>query len=382
MVTKGTARLRERNEKKALAFFRVHKTTTRQDIAAALRVSKNTASLIVERFIRDGIVKEISSIQEGVGRPRMQLVLVRDAFQSIGMLIQDSQCEYVVTDYTGEVLEAQVIPLPTWDFEFCMKHLIKQCQVLLGRYRQILGIGVAVPGLVDPVLGTVHYSAQLGWRDVHVSEILNASLPVPVRVLNRVNAAALSPIRVIPDGASSTFYIRVDKGVGGALIIHNEVFHGTSWTAGEVGHLSVQRDGPLCTCGQRGCLESLISVPAIQKMLKEKFACSEFNEVREYGLESLLDDEVLSNPVMEEIMAEAGKHLGVAIAMIINLCNPESIVVDSPYNSQTFKSSTLKSANERALAFPFEHTHIIFVSTTYSSSLGMARAIILGYENE
>ncbi|MBA4496259.1 ROK family protein [Paenactinomyces guangxiensis] len=377
-MLKGTGLLRQQNEKRALSFLRIHRTTFRLEIAEALGLSKNTVSLIVDKFMREGMIKEIGiEEQGGVGRPRVQLSLVPEAYKSIGILVQDTQGQYVVTDYCANVLEKGTIFLNSQNVNECLMQLIKLCKSLLNKHPEVLGIGVGIPALVDPDQGFVYDSSHLGWKKIAVKEILDQHLPVQARILNSVNAAALGQLQVIPEeDSSSVFYIRIDEGVGGALIIRNEIYTGSSWTAGEIGHLSVKNDGPICSCGQRGCLESLISIPAIKERIAQNDQAIQFANWPHIN-------ENDHDPAMEEIFRESGKYLGIAAAQMINLFNPKYIIIDSPFSrAEAFTSSVSKTAGERALKVPFEQTSIIHIQTHFSSAKGAALAVILHFESD
>lgn len=379
-MAKGPGLLREMNEKRTLSFLRQNKTSSRQELADVLDVSKNTISLMIDRFIRDGLVREVGLDQSGVGRPRMQLSLISDAHQSAGILIRDERFEIVVTDYCGEMLESRQLPTNARDQALCLTRLSGLCNELIDKYPGLLGIGIAVPGLVDPVNGVVHYSSHLGWRNVAVTEFLSPRVSVPVHVLNRVKAAALSPLNIVPEHAESTFYIRIDEGVGGAFLIGNDIVHGASRTAGEIGHIVVRPDGPLCTCGRHGCLESVVSTSAILQRLGK----TGLNSVSDEQFSILLESALIENGPLgleEQTMENAGRDLGTAIATIINLFNPQYVVVDSPYNAiRAFKEAATLTAGDGALPYPFQHTEIIFVRTSLSSAWGMALAMIHQFE--
>jgi predicted NBD/HSP70 family sugar kinase len=370
-MAKGPAVLREINEKRVLAFLRTNGTSSRQEITENLELSKNTVSLITEKFIKEGIVKEVGIDANGVGRPRMKLDLIPDIYQAVGVLVRDTFCELVVTDYLGSVIESRKLMINTRDAEECLHEIARLWPALEAEYNNIIGFGIAIPGLVDPDEGIVRFSSHLGWKDVRVTKILETKIPVPIRVLNRVKAAALSPEKIVPLEADSTFYIRIDEGVGGAFVYHNDVLNGFNYTAGEVGHVVVKHDGPMCTCGQKGCLEAMVAVPHVVRRLNEK------------GI-TLTEEEMYDPPFNEltDLMEEIGQFVGGAASTIVNLFNPQYIVIDSPYNgTDSFKKATVAAIRNQALAYPSERTKTVFVRTSLSSARGMAMSVIHQYES-
>ncbi|WP_282937348.1 ROK family transcriptional regulator [Paenibacillus sp. RC67] len=380
-MSKGTALLRQQNEKRTLALLRAGKHSSRQEIATALGLSKNTISLIVDKFIKDGVIKEVGIHEQGgVGRPRIQLRLQTEAYKSIGILIQHSYFQYVVTDYCSTLLDKGSIPMEADDPEQYIEKLIDLCNTLIERHPEVLGVGIAVPALVDPIEGVVHFSSHLSWRNVRLKEQMDAKLPVQTKVLNLVKAAAIAPSSGIPmEHASNSFYLRIDEGIGGAHIMDSQIYSGASWTAGEAGHLCVEPDGPLCSCGQKGCLEALVSIPAILKQIQKlEPAIKDDNDLQRF----LVSQETLP-PSFYEIMQRSGRYVGMAVSQIILLLNPGYIVIDSPFEKlDTFKQSVLSTVENRALKFPTEKTNILFIKSHYASSIGAAFAVILDFEKE
>lgn len=379
MARKGVGLLRDFNEKRTLAYLRTNKISSRLEIARFLGVSKNTVSLIVDELIREGVVKELGvEAQKGVGRPKIQIALNPQVFLSLGLLVQEKDIEFAIINYYSEIVESGNIKINTNSAAEFLNQLAVLCQELLSRYPEVLGIGIGIPGLVDPEKGFVHYSARLKWRNVAVKEVLEKELAVPVKVLNRVKAAALDPAKICQDDeAQSLFYLRIDEGVGGALIVNHNIYNGANWTAGEIGHIPIVVDGPLCSCGKAGCLEQLISTPVLEKRL----AAVTGEQYRQKIVDFLRFDK--DHPQVRQILTEAGIYLGVAIAYIVNIFNPKKIVIDSPYEaSSDFKSSAIESASQRALEFPFQQTHIEFTELSSSSAIGAATAVILAFESD
>ncbi|WP_036745811.1 ROK family transcriptional regulator [Paenibacillus sp. UNC451MF] len=380
-MSKGTALLRQQNEKRTLALLRAGKHSSRQEIATALGLSKNTISLIVDKFIKDGVIKEVGiNEQGGVGRPRIQLRLQTEAYKSIGILIQHSYFQYVVTDYCSAILDKGSIPMDEDDPERYIEKLIELCSTLIEQHPETLGIGVAVPALVDPIEGAVHFSSHLSWRSVRLKEKMDARLPIQTKVLNLVKAAALAPSSGLPkENAANSFYLRIDEGIGGAHIMDSQIYSGASWTAGEAGHLCVEPDGPLCSCGQKGCLEALVSIPAIIKQIQKVQP-----DIKNDGdLERYLTGNGAELPSFHKIMQQSGQYVGMAVSQIILLLNPAYIVIDSPFEKlDSFKHSVISTVESRALRFPTEKTKILFIKSHFASSIGAAFAVILDFEKE
>ncbi|WJH33916.1 ROK family protein [Paenibacillus sp. CC-CFT747] len=166
------------------------------------------------------------------------------------------------------------------------------------RYPNVIGIGVAVPALLDPLTGWVLSSSHLEWKDIPLKERMDSQLPVPVLVLNNVKASAMAPVQATRlESGKSSFYMRIGEGVGGAILLNGSLYYGESWTAGEVGHLCVDREGPRCSCGRKGCLEALVRIPRVLEQLGQ--------EGREWS-DALGDGTMVAEERFHHTLAEAG----------------------------------------------------------------------------
>ncbi|MBS4208099.1 ROK family protein [Bacillus sp. FJAT-50079] len=373
-MSKGTGILREQNKRKVLSLIRQLKKTSRQDLVKYMNVSKNTVSLIVDEFINDQILKEVGFKEPGTkGRPKVIIEINKEGYKSIGLEITKKGIEYSVINYYSELIEKEVIPFDSIDPTATKKKVFALIETLLEKYDQVLGIGIGVPGIVDTEKNIVYKSTHLGWENVSFQEECS-QLSRKVIIQNSVNMGALCANEKEGNYVKgSSFYVRVREGVGGASIIDNHIISGGSWTAGEIGHISIDQNGVQCDCGQRGCLEQLISVSSLSKELINKG----------YSLEGEIDwnGDYIHFQEFKDIMKTFGSYLGKALVLIIHLMNPDEILIDTPYNGhKEFSSACLDYIKQHALEFPYQQTRIIFGEERYSMSKGAALAVILDYE--
>jgi len=368
---KGPALLRHYNEKRVLAYLRQQKISSRLDISRALALSKNTISLIVDDLLALGYVEEQGVAQtSSIGRPKIHVALKPSAIKAAGIMIERHRLHWMVCDYFSDIIASQTHSLDTSDPQQVLATIASYCQQLQQEYPELVGIGVGFPGIVEQQAGILHVSSHLGWGEVSLQPLLSGSTSTPVAVWNNVKAAAL----IARQGEISSedeicFYLRIGEGIGGALLTEHGVYSGGSWTAGEVGHLSVFPDGPLCSCGQHGCLESLISFSAINRQLEQ----------HQPGLS--WDNRQSAPEIVNQVMAQAGELLGKALSQIIHLVNPKTLLIDCPYNEHPlFIEHTLAAAKKLTLTFPFSRTHITFVSERLNPAQGLALAMIQRFE--
>lgn len=194
---------------------------------------------------------------------------------------------------------------------------------------EICGMGIGFPGPLNAEAGTIFNPPNLnGWNNVPLGEILEKELKVPVAIENDANAAALGEWwKGAGSGTGSLFCITLGTGVGGGFIIDGKVWHGASSMAGEIGHTTVIRDGIKCTCGNIGCLETYACSGGILKRVNDALernsnSLQPLTDLKQVGQMVMQGNEIVLN-----VIKETGAILGIAIANIANLLNPEMIVL-------------------------------------------------------
>lgn len=260
----------------------------------------------------------------------------------IGLDIGGTKISCVIGTRAGQILDRARIPTEVERGpEPAIKKTIEKIHQLLKSSRvelgEVEGVGIGAPGPLDPVSGTILATPNMpGWNGVCLKEILGKEFEIPIVVDNDGNAAALGE-KVFGQGkdVNNLFYFTVSTGIGGGLIIDGKIYHGASFDAAEVGHMTVLPDGPKCGCGKLGCLEALASGTAIARMAKEKvkdnpgslilkLAGGGLNQINA-GLvrEAAEKGDVLA----KEIWLEVGRYLGIGVANVLNLINPQMVII-------------------------------------------------------
>jgi glucokinase len=234
---------------------------------------------------------------------------------------------------------------------------------------ELKAIGLASPGWVDVERGVVPAAPQLpGWRDVPIVRILSDRFGPPVILENDANAGALGEnVFGAGRGARHMVYITVSTGVGGGIIADGKLYGGARGSAGEIGHTVVDTAGPLCGCGNYGCLEAVSSGTAIARRAVEAVERGESTSlalVRARG-EEITADVVAEaaekgDAVSREIYAEAGRLLGVAMANLVNLLSPEKILIGGGVTqaAHLFMPQAENTMRTLALSEPLKHVEL------------------------
>jgi glucokinase len=221
-------------------------------------------------------------------------------------------------------------------------------------------IGVGAPGLSNPEAGILYTSPNLpGWRDVPLRDIIEEKTGKRTFLINDANAAALGEFYFgAGRGAHNFIYITISTGIGGGIIIDDKIYTGACGAAGEVGHMTIDDDGPPCNCGNRGCWETLASGTALAREAKNRIKEGARTSILDYagGDMEKITAEVIQHAaeqgdaLAKELIARTGYYVGVGLASLINLFNPELIVIGGGLShiGEMLLEPAFKVAEERA----------------------------------
>ena len=230
-------------------------------------------------------------------------------------------------------------------------------------YASLLGVGVSAPGPVDFERGILYQPPNLpGWDAVPLAQLLQGRLGLSAFLENDATAAALGESRYgAGQGARHMLYLTISTGIGGGLILDGTVYRGADGSAGELGHMTVDENGPEHACGQRGCLEVMASGTAIARMAREAVEAGRSvvlarlaRDVEELSAVEVDTAADLGDPVATEILARASHYLGVGFANYLNIFNPEVIVIGGGVSriGRQLLDPAIALAKQRAFRLP------------------------------
>jgi len=216
----------------------------------------------------------------------------------------------------------------------CVQDAVDEADLAM---KQVAGVRIGAPGAVDFASGTVIFAPNLeGWKDVPLKKALEKQLGVPVFVENDCNIAALGVyVAELKSKPRHMIGIFVGTGIGGGLILNGELFSGFGHTAGEIGHMVLEVSGPKCGCGNKGCLEALASRTAVFQQIKAGIKAGEktlLTDLLGDGLGDLRSGDLRKairrgDKFVDRIVADAAEYIGIATANLVNILNPEVIVL-------------------------------------------------------
>ena len=333
VARRGTSR--EINRQIVLNLIRTHQPISRADLARLMNVRRGVASLLVSELLGESLIFE-GALGESVGRGRKPTFLYIDSRKRcvVGVDIRASRTYILVTDLMGRQLGVVSSFQTNREVDVLIQELARRIkQVLAEEVGACEGVGVAVPGMVDPAKGRVLHAPTLSWRDVNLRDPLAAALGIPVQIENSGKACALAQVwatRTDVVAAGSSVFVSVSDGVGVGVVVNGELLRGRHNTAGEFGHVPLSIDGPKCSCGATGCWEAYISNLATLS----RYFGRDLSEPRPRDAET-------ANFSVEDLIARAragdakalaavnstARYLGLGLASIINALDPGRIYI-------------------------------------------------------
>ena len=313
---------------------------SRASIARHMGLSRTTASTIVSRLIGLDLLAEKSFIREGRGRPGILLDLDDSRWRALGAEYHSGHWSFVETDLKGRILRTASRKVAGPDPEAFLDGLARGLEEFkAGASGELLpAFGVGAPGLVDCDRGTIIRADDLGWKAIGVADFIERKLGIEVLLINRNRAAGLAEARFgAGRGVHQMVYIGIGTGISAAFILDGQLLHGSSFSAGEIGHIAMDRAGPRCACGKRGCLHVYASGGALGSKAAELIASgrssilpSPSKQGASYPGEEVCFAAALGDAVALESLGEAASMLGLAVANIITTYNPDKIILGGP----------------------------------------------------
>jgi predicted NBD/HSP70 family sugar kinase len=284
---------------------------SRADLARTTGLTRVTVSDLVGELVADGLVVELGAPAETrVGKPPMLVGIASDATHVVALDLSGvDEVVGALVDLAGTVVTRVTRPLADQRGADATALVVDLVDELVRTATvPVLGVGVGSPGVVD-ALGTVLEAPNLGWVDEPLAARLSEHTGLPTFVANDANAAALGEHTFGGAVGGGLMVLRVGTGVGAGLVLEGTLLHGHRAAAGEIGHVVVDPSGHECACGRRGCLETLLAVPHLQRRL----------------------DAVRGEATRERrVLGDTGRRLGAALSPVVATLNLHDLVLSGP----------------------------------------------------
>jgi glucokinase len=311
---------------------------------------------------------------------------------AIGVDVGGTKVSMVVGNAQGRILAARVIPTRNKTRQ-AIPQMIENLKILASDPRfkgKIRGIGFGIPGAIDNRSGKIPFSPNLkGWIGVPLKSLVQKALRLPVYMANDANAAGLGE-KIFGRGRNKKdfIYMTVSTGVGGGIVIGGKLLEGTSFVAGEVGHMVIVAEGDLCGCGRRGCLEAYASGTAIARYAQTHLSAKDKKAILKYSPGEALDAKTIGVAAKRgsraaiQVYERAGFYLGIGMANLLNILNPEMIVLGGGvWKSSPPQFWKAMLAGCKGNAWPEAYRAVKIVHSSLEGRVGDLGALALAFEN-
>ncbi len=334
--------VRTQNTSVILRQLWLHAPLSRAELAGRTDLTRSTVSDIINDLLAKNLVRETEFSRGEIGRPGMSLELNPRGGSAIGVEIGADFIVVVLTDFVAQILWKERATVdcgasPDCVFENAERLIHQALQRAEAAGLAPLGLGLGIHGVVDNETGTLMFAPNLHWQGVPFRARWEEQFSLPVIVENDANAAALSEYYFGTARKTANFvYLSTGIGLGGGIIIDGKLYRGHHGYAGEIGHTKVQPEtGILCGCGQRGCLETVVGPRQVVDRVKQSLAQAPEsfiwtladNEATQVTFEIILQAAEAGDPVALAALGEVGYWLGVGVANLINIFNPQLVVL-------------------------------------------------------
>jgi glucokinase-like ROK family protein len=338
--------MKKQNVSMILNIIREKAPISRAEIAEISGLTPASITKITQQLIARGIIIEMGTGESGGGRPPMNIKLNRDAFHIIGICFAPKKVDIIISDFESEVIGERSFVVRDPDYNRVADETVSIINAMLKdkkiARKTILGAGIAVNGIVDIEKGVSVFAPFYKWRNIGIRDDFANRLKLPVRVENDTNAMALAErwfghmkdYKMKREVDDNFVAVNIGDGVGAGIIINDRIYHGCNYAAGEIGHIVVDENGWLCSCGKHGCLETFVSVSAIETETV-KLVRSNRSQTRK----SVLEDsrgQITMNAICDAaragdllsigVIRKAGEYVGFALANLITSLNPSKII--------------------------------------------------------
>jgi glucokinase-like ROK family protein len=356
---------------------------SRTDLADQMGLTRAAVTLIVTDLLENGVILEAESRAIPNGRPPVVLEINPKRGLVAAVDMGASHIYIALADFSGKIIEEASHPFNIkLGPHVCLAEANRILHELLARKginnSQLMAVGVGVPGPVSTDAGTVVSPPIMpGWDGFPIRQWLEKEWGLPVSLNNDAELGALGEWAYgAGRGEKNLAFIKVGSGIGAGLIINQQIYCGTTGSAGEIGHLTIDENGPLCSCGNRGCMEAFAGGHAIALQARKMVESGKRTLLSNIPIENLTAEDVANaarrgDLPSQEIIMRAGTFIGIAIAGLVNLFNPGAVIIGGGVAQvgDLLTTSIRKAVRERSLRASEQSVRITTAMLGQRSSL-------------
>jgi predicted NBD/HSP70 family sugar kinase len=311
-------------------------SVSRVAISRSTGISQSTVTGITAELLRGGMLLEKASDKSGGGRRPVPLSLNPQGAFTVGIHLSVNQVSVVLMDLQASIINTYSAPLDTTDLSVgkVVDTFVQAVQTCLWdsdfSKNQISGIGIAIPGLVNSRQGHIHYFPNYNWKDIKLTELVSKRIGVPVYIENSANTLVVFEQWFgIGRGADNFLLVTTEHGIGMGMVVDGKIYRGSRGVAGEFGHTTVDPNGPICRCGEKGCLEAICGNNAILRDAEAALKKGSWKRKEEGPLkiEEILEEAKKGNRELIAIYRNVGEKLGIGLSNLHKLLDPKKIII-------------------------------------------------------
>jgi N-acetylglucosamine repressor len=318
------------NRTRVMNLLRINGTLSRAEMTEATGLDSKSLTNITGELLSEGWLESCGLSNPAIGRPRQLLRIRSNSGSFIGVALSPGRVVAVRCGLDGAIqAESSQDISPDAGIESLMEAVFRLIDSLIGRSGAARQIGFAAPGVIMPEGSGFLLSVNIpGFRDIPVGDMLAERYGIPVSIEDSSRSMAIAESWFgRARGVENFLLVDIDIGIGLGIYSEGRIYRGTSNSSGEMGHTVIKRDGPLCYCGNRGCLETLASGRALLEKISGirqsgRYSSEDLNRLKEAA--AVGDTEVVN------LLKQAGEHIGMAVANAVNLFNPRMLIFAGP----------------------------------------------------
>ncbi len=306
--------------------IRKHGPLSRTEVSNNLNLGLSTVTKICDQLLEEDLIHEIGEGESTGGRKPINLVFNNAYGYIIGIKIENQRVLFALTDLEPVILHTETYNFPrkapfSTVYELILRGIDTLCKNIENKKGQLLGIGIAISGIVNHLEGELISSTLLGWGNINFKKNLEEKYGVSIYLDNDVNCYTLAQKWLGKGRANSDFIcVTIGEGIGAGVIINNRLYRGYLGGTGEVGHMIINVGGNQCYCGQRGCLETYASEDYIINYVKGRTG-------KEYTIEEIISRAYDNDNDCIQAISSAGENIGYGLINVIMHYNPEKIIL-------------------------------------------------------
>lgn len=360
-VTLNASEMKSVNRRLILDTLR-QQSSSRAELSRRTGLTRAAIGVIADQMLQEGVLREGGAPKAygGIGRKSLELEINPDVFYAIGLNISRHDFSIGISDFAGSVHRHIQKPL---DSSMPASEILENISVELDRIisppllpGRLLGLGITTPGPIDVRRGVILNPPNFEkWSNIPIVDYFTERIHTRVLLENNANALALAEKTYGLKGTYSSFLeLVVDTGVGAGLIINNELFKGTEGFGNEIGHTTIQINGPRCGCGNYGCVELYASIPNLIAVVKK-------TDVSLTSWKEISDQAQKGGKTAEAAMNLEAEYLACAIVNAVNVLDVQAVVLtgDISYRAEALGERISRKVNERFIARGAKRVEII-----------------------